>query len=81
MVILTHIIENHQLTSTLLVPWGRLLLKRGPGPWTWTLKSMDLEKHGTKMELKNMSDFIEFCFIKTMRNVICCLKVSVLTDM
>ena len=27
-----------------------------------------------------MSDFMELCFTKTMRNVIYCLKVLVLTD-
>ena len=27
-----------------------------------------------------MSDFMELCFIKTMRNAIYCLKVLVLTD-
>ena len=40
---------------------------------------MDAEKHGINMGLKNMSDFKELCFIKIMRNVICCLKVRVLT--
>ena len=30
--------------------------------------------------LKNMSDFRELCFIKTMRNWFYCLKVRVLTD-
>ena len=30
--------------------------------------------------LNYMSDFRELCFIKTMRNVIYCLKVCVLTD-
>ena len=74
----------------------RLLLKAGPMPWTrtlknldsekpgprnsWTLKNMDPEKHRINMGLKNMSDFGDLYFIKSMRNVICCLKVRVLTD-
>ena len=36
---------------------------------------MDPEKHGINMRLKNMSDFKELRFKKTMRSVICCLKV------
>ena len=52
--------------------------------WTWTLdpdpKNLDPEKPGTNIGLKNMSDFRWLCFIKTMRNVIYCLKVRVLTD-
>ena len=52
-----------------------------PGPRkTWTLKDFDPEKHGINIGLKNMSDFRELCFIKTMLNVIYCLKVRVLTD-
>ena len=47
---------------------------------TWTLKSLDPEKHGINIELKNTPDFRELGFIKTMRNVIYCLKVRVLTD-
>ena len=47
---------------------------------TWTLKNLDPEKHGINIGLKNMCDFTEFCFIKTMCNVIYCLKVRVLTD-
>ena len=47
-----------------------LLLKPGPGPWTRTLKNRDPEKPGISIGLKNMSDFRELCFIKTMRNVI-----------
>ena len=58
----------------------RLLLKPGPGPWTRSLKNLDPEKPGINIGLKNMSDFRELCFIKTMRNVIYCLKVRVLTD-
>ena len=48
---------------------------------------MDPEKPETNMGLKNMSDFIELCFIKTMPNVIlkilktCSLKVHGLTDL
>ena len=43
-----------------------------PGPWkTWTVKNMGPEKHGINLELKNMSDFRQLCFIKTMLNVIC----------
>ena len=41
-----------------------LLLKPGPGPLkTWTLKSMNTEKHGINKELK-------ICSIKTMRSVV-----------
>ena len=36
---------------------------------------MNPGKHGINMGLKNMSDFRELRFIKTMRNVIYCLKV------
>ena len=52
----------------------------GPRPWTRTLKNLDPEKPGINLGLKNMSDFWKLCFIKTMRNVIYCLKVRVLTD-
>ena len=48
--------------------------------WTRTLKNLDPEKPGKNIGLKNMSDFRELCFIKTMCNVIYCLKVRVLTD-
>ena len=48
--------------------------------WTRTLKNLDPEKPGINIRLKNMSDFRELCFITTMRNVIYCLKVRVLTD-
>ena len=48
--------------------------------FTRTLKNLDPEKPGINIGLKNMSDFRELCFIKTMRNVIYCLKVRVLTD-
>ena len=72
-------------------PWTRTL---GPGHWTraldpdpgpgprktWTLKNLDPEKHGINIGLKNMSDFRELCFTKTIRNVSYCLKVRVLTD-
>ena len=60
-----------------------------PGPLkTWTQKNLDPEKIGsgkngknrTNIRLKNMSDFRESCFIKTMRNVIYWLKVHVVTD-
>ena len=52
-----------------------------PGPRkTWALKDLDPEKHGINIGLKNMSDFRELCSIKTMLNVIYCLKVRVLTD-
>ena len=40
----------------------------------------DPEKPGINIGLRNISDFREFYFIKTMRNVIYCLKVRVLTD-
>ena len=43
---------------------------------TWTLKNMDPGKHRINIGFKNMSDFRELCFIKTMRNVICCFKSS-----
>ena len=46
----------------------------------WTLKNLDPEKYGINRGLKNMSDFREFCFTKTMHNGIYCLKVRVLTD-
>ena len=46
----------------------------------WTLKNLDPEKHGINIGFKNMSDFRELCFIKTMHNVIYNLKVRVLTD-
>ena len=63
----------------------RLLLKAGPMPWTRTLKNLDSEKPGPRnyrinMGVKNMSDFGDLYFIKSMRNVICCLKVRLLTD-
>ena len=66
-----------------------LLLRPEPGrTWTqknwisktWALKNMDPEKHRINMRLKNMFDFRELCFIKTMHNVICYLKVLLLTD-
>ena len=68
-----------------------LLLKLGPAPWTpdpgtpgprktWNLKNLDPEKHERNIRLKNMSDFRELCFIKTICNVIYCLKVRELTD-
>ena len=53
--------------------------KSGPSK-TWTLKSLDPEKPGINIGLKNMSDFRELCFIKTIRNMSYCLKVRVLTD-
>ena len=40
---------------------------------------MDAKKLGINMGLKK-SEFRELCFLKTMRNAICCLKVRVLTD-
>ena len=53
-----------------------------PGPSkTWTTQNLDPQKRGINMRLKNMSDFRGLYFIKTMRNVICFLKVSLLTDM
>ena len=52
-----------------------------PGPWqTWTLETLNPKKHGITIELKCLSEFRELCFIKTMRNVIYCLIVRVLTD-
>ena len=57
-------------------PWT---LDPGPGPWTRTLDT-DPEKPGINIGLKNMSDFRELCFMKTIRNVSYCLKVHVLTD-
>ena len=47
---------------------------------TWTLKNLSPEKHGINIGLKNMSDYRELCFIKTIRNVIYCLKDRVLAD-
>ena len=47
--------------------WTRIL---DPGP----------EKPGINIGLKNMSDFRELCFTKTICNVSYCLKVRVLTD-
>ena len=37
---------------------------------TWILKNMDPEKHEIKMGLKNMSNFRELCFIKTISKLI-----------
>ena len=47
--------------------------------WTRTL-GPDPEKPGINIGLQNMFDFRKSCFIKTMRNVIYCLKVRVLKD-
>ena len=58
-------------------PWT---LDPGPEPWTQTLKNLDPEKPGINIRLKNMSDFRELCFTKTLHNVSYCLKVRVLTD-
>ena len=43
---------------------------------TWTLKNMDPGKHGINMGL-NLKIYLNLvsCFIKTMRTMICCLKV------
>ena len=41
---------------------------------------MNPEKHKINMGLKIMSNFRKLYFIETMHNVICCLKVRVLTD-
>ena len=67
-----------------MVLW-RLLLKHRPGPWTRTTKNLDPKnldpkKHEINIGLKCVSDFRELCFIKTMGNVIYCLKVHELTD-
>ena len=43
---------------------------------TWTLKNIDPEKYGGHMGFKNISDFRELFCLKTMRNVICCLKFT-----
>ena len=48
--------------------------------WTRTLENLDPKKHGINLGLRNMSEFRELYFIKTMRNVIYCLKVRLLTD-
>ena len=64
-------------------PWIRTLnpgQDPGPEPWTQTLKNLDPEKPGINIRLKNMSDFRELCFTKTLHNVSYCLKVRVLTD-
>ena len=58
-------------------PW---ILDPDPGPWTRTLKNLDPEKPGINIGLKNMSDFRELRFTKTIRNVSYCLKVRLLTD-
>ena len=51
-----------------------------PGRWkTWALKNLDPEKPGINIRLKNMSDFMELCFMKTIRNDSYCLKARVLT--
>ena len=42
-------------------------------------EDLDPEKPGINIGLKNMSDFREFCFTKTIRNVSYCLKVRALT--
>ena len=62
-------------------PWTRTRTRtldpdpEKPGPWkTWTLKNIDPEKPGINIGLKNMSDFRELCFPKTIRNVSYCLK-------
>ena len=39
---------------------------------------MDPEYHGTSMGNKIISGFRDLCFITTMHNVICCLKLGVL---
>ena len=44
------------------------------------MKNLDPEKHGINVGFKNMSDFKELHFKKTMRNVICYLKARLLTD-
>ena len=62
-----------------LGPWIRTL-DPDPGSWTRTLKNLEPEKPGINIGLKNMSDFRELCFTKTIRNVSYCLKVRVLTD-
>ena len=59
--------------------WTRTL-DPGPGPLTQTLKNLDPEKPRINIGLKNMSDFRELCFKKTIHNVGYCLKVRVLTD-
>ena len=44
------------------------------------MKNLDPEKPGINIGLKNISDFRELCFTKTIRNVSYCLKVRVPTD-
>ena len=44
------------------------------------MKNLDPEKPGINIGLKNISDFRELCFTKTIRNVSYCLKVHVPTD-
>ena len=72
-------------TSTICGYFWNLDAVPGSGPWkNWTLKKLDSERPGTwktwilknriNMGLKSMSDFRELCLIKTMHNVICCLK-------
>ena len=56
-----------------LKTWTRTL--KNPGLLkSWTLKNVDLEKLGINMGLKICVALVSY-FIKTMRNVICCLKV------
>ena len=47
----THLLDKSRLDATsllrhFLLLLKRLLLKPGPGPWNWTLKSLDPEKPG-----------------------------------
>ena len=71
----------HKATSKTWTQTLKNLEPEKPRPWkTWTLKNLDPENHRINIRLKNMSDFRELCFIKTMRNVIYCLKIRVLAD-
>ena len=52
-----------------------------PVPWkTLALKNLDLKKPVINIGLNCMFDFRELYFIKTMHNVIYCLKIRVLID-
>ena len=59
---------NHWATSKIWI-----------GPCTWTLKNLDPEKSGINIGLKNVSDFRDLCFTKTIRKVSYCLKARALT--
>ena len=77
-------VSSLAITQTRPGPWTQTLknldLEKAGPRKTWTKKKLDPEKDGINIGLKFMSDFRELCFIKTMHNVIYCSKVRVLTD-